>query len=130
MDKFYVKLELAQFERAYQRFEEVLKRDPLKDDIAIDASIQRFEFTYELGWKTLRRFLSLEGVIATTPKEVLQEAFRIGWLSEGDAFWSQIIKDRNMTSHTYDQKIAVSVYQRVKTYAPAFGRLIDLLKKK
>jgi hypothetical protein len=35
-----------------------------------------------------------------------------------------------MTSDTYDQKIALSVYQRVKTYAPAFGRLIDLLKKK
>jgi nucleotidyltransferase substrate binding protein (TIGR01987 family) len=130
MDKSDVKLELAQLERAYKRFEEVLKRDPLKDDIAIDASIQRFEFTYELGWKTLRRFLSLEGVIAATPKEVLQEAFRLGWLIEGDAFWSQIIKDRNMTSDTYDQKIALSVYQRVKTYAPAFGRLIDLLKKK
>ena len=130
MDKSDVKVELKQLETAFKRFQEALKRDAVKDDLAIDATIQRFEFTYELCWKTMKRFLALEGVIVATPKDVFKEAFRLGWLNEGDAYWSQMIKDRNLTSHTYDQKIALEVYSRIKNYESGYGRLLKFLEGK
>lgn len=130
MDKSDVKVELAQFERAFFRFQEALKRDATKDDLAIDASIQRFEFTYELCWKTMKRYLALEGFVLNSPKDVFKEAFRLGWLTEGDALWSQLLKDRNLTVHTYDEKIALEVYQRIQKYDKVFGRLIGLLRGK
>ena len=104
MDKSDVKIELAQLERAFQRFKEALLRDPKKDDLAIDASIQRFEFTYELCWKTMKRYLAPEGFPLTSPKEVFKELFRLGWMTEGDGLWNQMLTDRNLTSHTYNLK--------------------------
>ena len=61
---------------------------------------------------------------------MFKEAFRLGWLTEGDAYWGQMIKDRNLTSHTYDQKIASEVYERIMKYESGFNRVIELLQGK
>ena len=60
---------LAQFSKALAEPESAIVRD---------ASIQRFEFTYELLWKTVKSFLEdLHGVRAVTPRQVFKGAFAI-----------------------------------------------------
>jgi nucleotidyltransferase substrate binding protein (TIGR01987 family) len=52
------------------------------DRIVIDTAIQRFEFCFELGCKTLKVFLEFEGQEASTPRQTLKEAFRIQWIAD------------------------------------------------
>jgi nucleotidyltransferase substrate binding protein (TIGR01987 family) len=82
--------------RALDRLREALAETE-DNPLAIDGTIQRFEFAIELSWKALRRLLLREGVTTTTPREALQEAFRVGWLADEGA-WLQMLRDRNETS--------------------------------
>lgn len=71
---------LKSWEQALGRLSEVLLRDS-SDRIVIDAAIQRFEFCFELGWKTLKVFLEFEGYAPPTPRQTLKDPLRIQWLS-------------------------------------------------
>lgn len=77
-----------------------------------DSVIQRFEFCWELAWKTLRLKLEAEGIIANTPRETWQQALQAGLIEDGNA-WSEAQRKRNLTSHTYDEKLADEVYSYV-----------------
>ncbi len=77
-----------------------------------DAVIQRFEFCWELAWKTLRLWLEYLGVEALNPRETFKAALRHGLIADGNA-WSELQRMRNLTSHTYDEKLAGRVYDYV-----------------
>ena len=95
---------------------------PYSDDrVNIDATIQRFEFTIELFWKFLKIILEAKGVIAQYPKDVLKEAFA-GRLIDDEKIWFEMIKDRNLTSHTYDEEFADKIYNNIKLYIPILVR--------
>jgi len=72
-------------------------------DIVRDAAIQRFEFTFELVWKTLQLYLEHEGLESSGPRAVLKRAFVIRLISDQDEadVWLQMLDDRNLTSHAY-----------------------------
>lgn len=91
---------LAQLEKAAQQ---------PKDEFVRDSVIQRFEFTHELAWKMLRLRLGREGVVVKTPRETIQEALQAGLIEDGN-LWSDMQKMRNLTSHTYKEKLAEDVY--------------------
>jgi len=73
-----------------------------------DSVIQRFEFAYELGWKTLKDWLQDQGVQAATPKQALGAAFENRLIADL-AGWSDIHEMRNLTSHLYDEDKAKEV---------------------
>ena len=114
---------LSQYNTALGRFEEVLAKDAKKEDAFIDASIQRFEFCFELSWKMLKRALQVEGLLVNTPREAFAEALKQGWLVEGDAFWMTMIESRNLSSHTYREEMARQVYELLPRYLLAFKNL-------
>src|SRR5690554_5023052 len=68
MGTYEVEQTIKQFGHALTRLEEALTRSAEYDDIVIDATIQRFEFTIELCWKALKKKLASEGVETTTPR--------------------------------------------------------------
>ena len=74
-----------------------------------DAVIQRFEFCWELAWKTLKLRLEQLGVEVLNPRDSFREALNKGLIHDGNA-WSEALKIRNLTSHTYDEKLANDVY--------------------
>lgn len=94
-----------------------------------DASIQRFEYTFELTWKILRRISKIEGLEAASPRQSIRNAFQLGLISETD-IWFQFLEDRNLTSHTYNEERAESVYQSAKKFPVAVSSLISLIEKK
>ncbi len=112
--------------QALQRLGEALAHPLEEDDIVLDATIQRFEFCTELFWKTLKKFLAHEGIQATSPKDTLRRAYQIKWLQE-ETVWLDMLKDRNLTSHTYDQDEAMRIYQQVKQYHQAMQQVVETL---
>lgn len=90
-----------------------LKKTLIKKKLVIDGTIQRFEFCYELCWKTLKVSLEQEGIETNTPKEAFQEAYRAKWLTD-EKIWLEMIKDRTTTLHVYNEETAMGIYQHIK----------------
>jgi nucleotidyltransferase substrate binding protein (TIGR01987 family) len=83
-----------------------------------------------LCWKTLKKFLWwFEGVEANTPKEILRKAYAAQWIGD-ETLWLKMLEDRNLTSHTYQEKLANEVYQRIKLYYPELKKVYDFLRQK
>ncbi len=106
--------------RALERLEQALAI-PLDNPLAIDGTIKRFEFALELTWKTLKRLLDAQGRRVSLPREVLKHAYAAGWLDDETA-WLQMLKDRNETSHIYDEDMARRIYGHIKTNFPSMSK--------
>jgi nucleotidyltransferase substrate binding protein (TIGR01987 family) len=95
----------------------------------IDDTIQRFEVTLELFWKTLKRLLAQEGIETNTPKNTLKESFKIGWLHDETA-WLQMLEDCNQTSHVDDEEMAKRIYHDIQKYFSEMQKVFLDLKKR
>lgn len=93
-----------------------------------DAIIRRFGFTYELGWKTIKLFLESKDIDVRNAKDTLEEALKQGVIEDGN-LWSELHKNRKLTSHTYDEAGAIRIYDFVKQHALAlFTKLLNNLE--
>jgi nucleotidyltransferase substrate binding protein (TIGR01987 family) len=100
------------FSKALQRFAEALAEDQ-SNPLAIDGSIQRFEFCFELGWKLIKKMLmDVEGIEVLSPKKALQSAYQLGWIEDEQA-WLKMLNDRNLTSYTYREEYAQEIYSKL-----------------
>lgn len=59
----------------------------------------------ELSWKTLKDYLESEGLQATTPKDVIRQAFQSAIITDGEV-WMEALRQRNLSSHTYIENTA------------------------
>jgi nucleotidyltransferase substrate binding protein (TIGR01987 family) len=86
--------------------------------------IQAFEYTHELAWKTLKDFLEDRGnTDLFGSRDVTKEAFRLGLIENGEV-WMQMIKSRNLTSHTYHESTADDIITLIKdVYFEEFVKL-------
>jgi len=91
-----------------------------------DASIQRFEFSFELAWKAVRRFAQEEGVEAVSPRQALKAALRLAWIDD-DSAWLTMLDDRNRTSHTYREATAEEIYSRLSGHLQRLEGLAERL---
>jgi nucleotidyltransferase substrate binding protein (TIGR01987 family) len=64
------------------------------------------------------------GIVLNFPKELLKEAYSVN-LIDNEQLWAQMLLDRNMTSHTYDEKLADEIYGRIRNYVPALKMLLE-----
>lgn len=107
-------------------------RDALKEvktDFIRDAVIQRFKYTYELAWKTMRRYFKLNNQLE---EENIQNIFREAGrqkLIGSVEHWFGYQKARNQTSHTYDQNIAEQVYIAAQSLSVDVDDFINRLEK-
>ena len=115
-------------EKALLRLEEALSEDQ-QNSLIVDGTIQRFEFTIEIYWKMLKRLLQSEGIETKTPRETLKEAYQVGWFTNEKA-WLQMLKDRNETSHVYDEEMARRILQNIITYYPEMKNTYIHLKNR
>lgn len=111
---------LAQLAEAVQ----IYTADP-GDALYRDGLIQRFEFTVELAWKSLKEYLEDQGAVLgiASPRGVLKEAYAAGVITDAET-WNRIIEARNITSHVYDEKTAQTVaYQIAREFLPVLQKL-------
>ncbi len=119
---------LEDFSSAIDRLDEVLKRE--KDEVIRDSAIQRFEFTFELAWKSLKAFLEeYHNVTCTSPRSCFKEAFRQKIFEYSD-FWIEITKLRNQIVHTYKKEIAENIYANLPKVLKHFKILLSVIREK
>jgi nucleotidyltransferase substrate binding protein (TIGR01987 family) len=88
--------------------------------------IQCFEYTHELAWNVLKDFLTEQGVLNLIgSKDSTRAAFKSGLVLDGET-WMNMIRARNLTSHTYDEYYALEVYNQIRNdFYPAFLQFAD-----
>ena len=106
-------------------------KDILNESFSIvvrDATIQRFEYTFEALWKFLREYLKeQEGIISNSPKSCFREVFSLGLLTEEETIKClEMTDDRNMTFHTYKEEVSKVLYGKIEDYYD----LMEILLKK
>ena len=102
---------IARLEQALATLDEVLAMS--FSVIVRDATIQRFEYCFELSWKLLKKVLKADGIEVNSPRQAVRKAFENGYIDDIDV-WFEMLEDSNMTSHTYDPNIAEKVYESAK----------------
>ena len=98
------------YEKAFKRLSraiEVVKSAP-DDDLLQSGLVQTYEYTFELAWKTLMDYLTLEGFEVRSPRETIRQGFQSGYIMNGED-WLQALADRNLTTHIYDNEIIIRV---------------------
>lgn len=93
--------------------------------------IQLFEMSFELAWKLLKDYLEEQGFEEVkSPRAALKKAFEMELISNGHA-WMQLLEDRNLTSHTYDEEKATEMEQLIATrYYPILKELQNTFNQK
>ena len=116
--------------KATERLKEALNEK--ETEIAIDGTLHRFEFTFELAWKTMKDLMEYNGIIETTgsPREVLRTAFQNGIIEDGEA-WINMMLARNSLSHLYDEETSRKIYRDIKEkYIVLIEKLNEVLEEK
>lgn len=89
--------------RAYTKFKSAVDAFDSLSMLEKEGLIQRFEYTLELSWKTVKDYLESQEVMASFPKEVIKAAFHYEIIDDGDV-WMEMLQSRNLMAHTYDEK--------------------------
>jgi nucleotidyltransferase substrate binding protein (TIGR01987 family) len=118
------KRDLESFKKSLERLKESAALD--KTIIIRDSVLKRFEFTAELAWKTIKRFLREKEIDCLSPRECLEEAFK-NKLIEDDELWISMIKDRNIIVHNYNEEVSDIIYERI---VGKYIEMLDSLKDK
>lgn len=117
----------ADFRKALERFEEVLKEE--KTEIVRDSAIKRFELVFDLSWKTVKAYLEeFHNAACFSPQSCFREAFGKG-LIEYDEHWIVIAKIRNRSVHTYSEPLADEIYKELPEVLVYLQKLSSSIEK-
>jgi len=122
----------VRWKQRFQNFDRavVLLRSALEEKRELsllekEGVIQRFEYSYELAWKTMKDYLEASGIVITpvTPRQVVKEAFAAKIIDDGQV-WINMIDNRNLLSHVYDFSIFEQAVKSItEHYLPAMEKL-------
>ena len=117
---------LASFDRALSLLREAMLNGPgALNQLEKEGVIQRFEYCFELGWKTSKDYMEANGFVfaVVMPRQVLKEAYAAKIIADGEA-WIAMLDHRNLLSHTYSpvvfEQAAAAIQER---YLPALEQL-------
>ena len=131
-----MKLELSSFEKALASLDEALAEyDRTQSQFVKDACIQRFEYTYELAHKLLKRQLE---AMSPNPSEIDQMSFpdmirsgaERGLLAQSWDHWKYFRDARNATSHAYNEQKANEVFARIPAFRDEAAFLLARLQER
>lgn len=117
---------LAKFNQAVEIISNQMDWGEDVDDLLEEGLIQRFEYTHELAWKVMKDYAEYQGhTDIQGSRDAFRKALEMGIID--DERWMESIKDRNLTSHNYDDETALNVLTAIiEVYAP----LLNAFEKK
>lgn len=127
-------LHVMPLKKALQSLEKGLNRAnaALDDEELRDACIQRFEYTFELAWKMLKRQLEIEiadsvEVDSYSKKNLFRVGGERGLIKNVNA-WFDYLEKRNLTSHTYNERQAQLVFSVLNNFVKDTADLLSQLE--
>jgi nucleotidyltransferase substrate binding protein (TIGR01987 family) len=115
---------IKNLKKANQKLKEAVSLEPTR--IHKDAVLQRFEFTFELAWKTIQEYIKDQGFDCKSPKSCIREGARLELLKNPED-WFDYLKARNLISHTYNERLADKIYQKAKKFPKEVEELLGKL---
>lgn len=120
-------VELSKFEQlknATERLKEALDEYGRSPNLMIrDGAIQRFEFTFELAWKTLKEFCDQKGNSANNPRDIFRLSADHGFIDD-PLPWFNFLDNRNMASHLYDESEMKKVFSDLPSFVSEIEKII------
>ena len=110
------------YEKAFIQLSDAVSQLDQLSTLEKEGLVQRFEYTFELGWKTLKDFLESKNVEVKFTRDVIKGSFKTELLDDGE-IWLEMLEKRNLMAHTYDEVIFRSVLNDIES------RYFDQLKK-
>jgi nucleotidyltransferase substrate binding protein (TIGR01987 family) len=104
---------------------------PKLTEIERDAAIQRFEYTFETVWKAAQLYLNeIEGLTANSPKSTVRASWQTGLFDEKTAQTAlRMVEARNLTVHTYNEKLARSIYRQITVFVDVLQEWLENMEK-
>lgn len=120
--------DLENFEKALTTLEAALQQGALSD-LERDGAIQRYEYTFELAWKSMRRVLVSLGRnnVSSSPKPVIRDAAEEGLIGNVTR-WFGFLEARNLSTHIYSQEEAEKVLKTAIEFLPEAKTLLAKIK--
>ncbi len=132
-----VEKKLNDFHNALHRLSEALEitlANKNKETFSFfrDSTIQRFEFTLEIAWKSIKSFLmEYEGIECRSPKGCIREFLSAGYLNNTQiSTLLMMIDDRNLATHTYHESLADEIFLHIQEYLTILQKVYTLIKEK
>lgn len=121
---------LSELQKKYlPNFDNKLLKLLESEDILRNSVIQSFEFTIELFWKVLKKFLDYEKIETNFPREVFKESFQRKMIYD-EQIWLEMLDDKNNSSHAYKLEKAIIIYENIKRYAPILEKTYQELQNR
>ena len=101
------------------------------NDLTRDGAIQRFEYTYELCWKFMKRHLEWTGTLDSyrlSKKDIFRQAARAGLIADPER-WFLHHEARNESTHAYDENIANKVFANIVVFSKDAHELFENLTR-
>ena len=117
-----------EFQKALARLNELLNQE--ENEIVVDATIHRFEFTFELAWKTMKDYLEYQGIVESigSPREIIKLSFKHNLIDDGEK-WIEMMLARNSLAHIYDEQTSRIIYINIKNnYVELLGKFAKELE--
>lgn len=122
----------ANYKKAVQQLRSAVELSAQRalSNLEMQGVIQAFEFTHELGWNMLKDYLQDQGnQNIKGSKDATREAFKVALIADGEQ-WMAMIQSRNVSSHTYNERIALELVSViVAQYFPLFVELQTEMEK-
>jgi len=119
------KQRFTNFKKAFLQLTEFINKGKL-NKFEEQGLIQCFEYNYELGWNLLKDYLEAEGnQNITGSRSAITESFKYGLITDGEG-WMHMFKDRNRTSHTYNEDTTREIVANIYNISyPLFKKLVE-----
>lgn len=119
------KLLYADLQKAIQRLKEIsAARFTITNR---DATIKRFEFTFEIAWKLIKTLVELTGLKSASPRSAIRQAADTGLLNDPEK-WLKFLNIRNTTVHIYKEEMIKMVYPEAKKFHILVAKLLETAK--
>jgi len=116
------------FEKSYKLLNQYINQ-PIENELERAGIIQFFEIAFELSWKLMKDYLEAQEFQVRSPREAIKQAYQIELIDDGH-IWINALADRNLTVHTYDEKLAEKMVKDIiQNYYPELKKLYDKLVK-
>lgn len=106
---------LSNFDRAFTLLRDAMAHGPeALNQLEKEGVIQRFEYCFELAWKTTKDYMEANGFVfaVVTPRQVVKDAYAARVIADGQV-WIAMLDHRNLLSHTYNPIVFEQAVQAI-----------------
>jgi nucleotidyltransferase substrate binding protein (TIGR01987 family) len=119
----------SNYRKALNQLDKFIEKGQLSD-LEKQGLIQAFEYTFELAWNTLKNYLEFQGITNIIgSRDTIREAFNTELITDGEV-WMNMIKSRNLTSHSYNEDTAEEIVNDIQgSYIFSFHSLAKKMEE-